>query len=123
MEEITELHPVQNVPELSTSTQTPIRCISSVARRHSLDIDGSLISSCVSEARTPRPNINEEDPLEHVQERGWACLFSLIPRQFPTSYPIFFRQLETHLAQHFYDIFSVIFVYTALFVNKHKTRV
>ena len=69
MEEITELHPVQNVPELSTSTQTPIRCISSVARRHSLDIDGSLISSCVSEARTPRPNINEEDPLEHVQER------------------------------------------------------
>ena len=36
-----------------------IRCIEVVSRRHSIDIDGKIVSTSVSEVRTPRPDVNE----------------------------------------------------------------
>ena len=68
--------------EVSPQVESPnasVRCIQSVSRRHSLDYNGSIVSSGVSEARTPRPATTDTvEEVEQAHERKHACLGSCI---------------------------------------------
>lgn len=76
--------------EVSThleSTNVPIRCIQNVTRRHSLEYNGSIISSSVSEARTPRPlaaDIEEEEEQTSERRIHFVCAHAVVPAHRPS---------------------------------------
>ena len=53
------------------------RCVDEVNRRHSIDVEGDIISNCISELRTPRPDIQEHqnnNKVDHVESRSFLFL-------------------------------------------------
>lgn len=71
----------QDVSPQVESPNAPIRCIQNVTRRHSLEYNGSIVSSSVSEARTPRPSASdaaeeEEQTAERRIPRLCSCCSS-----------------------------------------------
>ena len=81
--EALDISPIDDPPlENEDSLHPAIRCIDVVSRRHSIDIDGKIVSTTVSEVRTPRPDINEminndsESSDNHtgkMSENGYYC--------------------------------------------------
>lgn len=66
----------QEISPQVENTNASIRCIKNVTRRHSLDYNGSIVSSSVSEARTPRPPASDNaDDMEQTTERKIKSIF------------------------------------------------
>ncbi|KAM7457455.1 hypothetical protein BLSTO_01791 [Blastocystis sp. subtype 1] len=46
------------------------RCIQVVSRRHSIDVDGCILSDSVSKSRTPRPAVSADVEMDANEENG-----------------------------------------------------